>query len=302
MFNARIYSGDGEVHYDGSYLGSGKRIGTIRFNEDGLDMDKLSIKSPHVNRMNRAVFEMKPVNIDVLNDMPKREGYCGLHQKYPRVQDMNEYIGRKPLAEYEKRLQKRQPWLGKEGFSSSNGFESTANQVYKTTIKSTIMDIINILNSIECFDIERSKWIDMKHNLDRKNWNINILPPSDSDVAYSLNKGEELNFKSRDYSNYMPVKILTYVICHELAHVACNRERGHTETFTRTMYLLECAAFMANRLRPSTFPVNDVHISDMDVVSRKVVVNELLIGFNILKSTGKNTEYIDSIIEYLHTL
>lgn len=109
-----------------------------------------------------------------------------------------------------------------------------------------------------------------------------------------------MNFKTRDSNTYLPMKIMTYVLCHELAHVACTNEEQHTETFQKIMWIIECAAFMAGLLRPSQIPREAISFSSQDIVKRDIVKDELIIGFMYLQKTNKNRDYIDAVLEYLN--
>ena len=309
MFNSRIYTGDGEIHFSGAHLG-GKpaKFGTIRFNEDNLDSEREGIRGlKNMDRMNRAVFQMKPILMENILEKPRtekiQEGYCGLHQKFARTRNMTDLMGRAPLQKFidaDKREQIRRnfendpiserrleisPYIdnqktetfrnsyNKENFTKP--FTDSADSVYMIAIKNDIRSILEMLLTAQCFKPFSDKWNALEKNLNRHNWNINWLNENDSEIAYSLNKGEELNFKTRDKNSYLPMKIMVYVICHEMAHVACVNETGHTETFYHTMWLIECAAFMTGLLRPQDFPLREVKFSNEGIVSREIMLKEL---------------------------
>lgn len=366
MFNQRVYSGDGEIHFSGSHLGmtpetvlnksshkrnpyTSSRIGKISFSEANLDSECRDIHGPrNVDRMNRSVFQMKPMNMDNILEIPRRETlnksskekFQGLHQGFGREDDMTAMLAYPQLQQFinaDKRQSIRKDFeesTGKvlptieemslsnplrnhrkdtstvsqresqreshEGFTQQ--FASDADRIYMNSVKSSIKSILNMIEEVECFRPFDSEWKSLRRQLEKYNWNINLLDSSDKDIAYSLSKGKELNFKTKDAKTYLPMKIMIYVICHELAHVACVSEQGHTEKFSKTMWLIECAAFMCGLLRPSSFPVETLHFSNQSVVSKKIVRDELLIGFNMLLETGYNTDYIESVIDYLKTV
>lgn len=186
--------------------------------------------------------------------------------------------------------------------SFTQDFANTADEIYLLSIRSDIESILRILENVECFNIYSSYWKDLRKNLERNRWNINILPVNDNDIAYSLNKGQELNFKTKDSECFLPMKIMIYVLCHELSHVACTNEKDHTETFSKIMWLIECAAFMAGLLKPCQIPINNIMFSEQSVVSRSIVRDELIIGFMYLRKSNKNIDYIEAAISYLKHL
>ena len=358
MFNQRVYSEDGEIHFSGSHLGmspetvlnksshkrnpyTSSRIGKISFSEANLDSEFCDIHGPrNVDRMNRSVFQMKPMSMDNILETPRsevlekshKEEFRGLHQGFGREDDMTALIAYPQLQQFinaDKRQVIRKDFekstgqvlptieemslsnplrnhrrdsstIAHEGFTQK--FASDADKIYMNSVKSSIKSILNMIEEVECFRPFDSEWKNLRRQLEKYNWNINLLDSSDKDIAYSLSKGKELNFKTKDTKTYLPMKIMIYVICHELAHVACVSEQGHTEKFSKTMWLIECAAFMTGLLRPSSFPVETLHFSNQAVVSRKIVRDELLVGFNMLLETGYNTDYIESVIDYLKTV
>lgn len=358
MFNQRVYSEDGEIHFSGSHLGmtpetvlnksshkrnpyASSRIGKISFSEANLDSECRDIHGPrNVDRMNRSVFQMKPMSMDNILEIPRRETleksrkeeFQGLHQGFGREDDMTALLAYPQLQQFisaDKRQEIRKEFeesTGKvlptieemtlskpprnhrkdtqtasyEGFTQK--FASDADRIYMNSVKSSIKSILNMIEEVECFRPFDNEWKNLRKQLEKYNWNINLLDSSDKDIAYSLSKGKELNFKTKDTKTYLPMKIMIYVICHELAHVACVSEQGHTEKFSKTMWLIECAAFMTGLLRPSSFPVETLRFSNQAVVSRKIVRDELLVGFNMLLETGYNTDYIESVIDYLKTV
>ena len=366
MFNQRVYSEDGEIHFSGSHLGmspetvlnksshkrnpyTSSRIGKISFSEANLDSEFCDIHGPrNVDRMNRSVFQMKPMSMDNILETPRseilgksskdshKEEFRGLHQGFGREDDMTALLAypqlqqfinadkrqeiRKdfekstgqilptieemsisnPLRNHRRDFQRDPSTVVHEGFTQK--FASDADKIYMNSVKSSIKSILDMIEEVECFRPFDREWKNLRRQLEKYNWNINLLDSSDKDIAYSLSKGKELNFKTKDTKTYLPMKIMIYVICHELAHVACVSEQGHTEKFSKTMWLIECAAFMTGLLRPSSFPVETLHFSNQAVVSRKIVRDELLIGFNMLLETGYNTDYIESVIDYLKTV
>ena len=185
----------------------------------------------------------------------------------------------------------------KEAYTAN--FANTADDIYLLNIRSNIESILRVLENVECFQDYKSYWKDLRNGLIANRWNINILPINDKDIAYSLNKGQELNFKTKDSNEYLPMKIMIYVLCHELAHVACVNEKDHTETFSFIMWLIECAAFMAGLLKPNSIPTHRIKFSNQSIVDRATVKDELTIGFMYLRKSNKNIDYIDAVLKYL---
>lgn len=64
-------------------------------------------------------------------------------------------------------------------------------------------------------------------------------PPNGEYTSYTINKGEEIAvcLRSSLNGNFHDINIITYVIIHELAHVACP-EINHTELFKKIFIFL----------------------------------------------------------------
>lgn len=90
----------------------------------------------------------------------------------------------------------------------------------------------------------REKYPEFKpyiEQLKKKLENIKIIenPPNGEYTSYTINKGEEIAvcLRSSLTENFHDLNIITYVIIHELAHVACP-EINHTELFKKIFVFL----------------------------------------------------------------
>ena len=138
-------------------------------------------------------------------------------------------------------------------------------------------------------------WKLLEKNLKGGKMTFNRLKDSDADIAYVINKGDEINFRLRDKDRYMPINIYQYVLYHEMAHMSTT-ELQHTETFYKLMSIIVLAAFEMGlidirRQTTGLFETNGQPISDKGSIK-----NEIINGANLLKKEIINGAYYDSLI------
>ena len=117
--------------------------------------------------------------------------------------------------------------------------------------------------------------------------NFKQLSDSHEDVAYSIDKGAELSFRFRDKDKYLPLSVESYILAHEMAHVA-NEEIGHGEKFQELMHLIEVAAYMLQFIDVSKYPNHTVHSNGQEILSRSSIKQELYEGIdNLIAHSSK---------------
>ena len=80
-----------------------------------------------------------------------------------------------------------------------------------------------------------------------------------------------------DKDKYMPLSVESYILAHEMAHVA-NEEVGHGEKFQELMHLIEVAAYMLQFIDLSKYSDQTVHSNGQEILSRKSIKYELFDG------------------------
>jgi hypothetical protein len=118
---------------------------------------------------------------------------------------------------------------------------------------------------------------------------FNQLEDDHEDVAYSLDKGKELSFRFRDKDKYMPLSVESYVLAHEMAHVA-NEEVGHGEKFQELMHLIEVAAYMLQFIDLAKYSDSTVHSNGQEILSRRSIKHELFDGIDNLIAHSEDPE------------
>jgi len=115
-----------------------------------------------------------------------------------------------------------------------------------TYMLSVIHDRIDILRNYLNQNIDRfpefSSYIKQLYNRS-KNVVLQESPPESNYTSYTVNKGDEiaLCLRSKQTGKFHDINLVTYVVLHELAHVACP-EIDHTDLFKKIfIFFLEIA-------------------------------------------------------------
>ena len=112
-------------------------------------------------------------------------------------------------------------------------------QILKTRAKAVTEYLLNNAK----FAPWKEHWKFLSDNLFKKNkLNFKLLKESDSDIAYVMNKGSEVNFRIKDKDRFVPINIYQYVLYHEMAHMS-TKELQHTPEFHRMLNLISLAGY-----------------------------------------------------------
>ena len=85
-------------------------------------------------------------------------------------------------------------------------------------------------------------WEFLESNLKKSKLLFERLDESDADIAYVINKGEEIKFRIRDEKRFIPLNIYQYVLYHEMAHLSTH-ELQHTPKFHELLNIISLAGF-----------------------------------------------------------
>ena len=175
----------------------------------------------------------------------------------------------------------------KEGFHCQ--CQPYLDDMYRHILEARASAIIMYLTKDPSFAPWSAEWEFLKRNISKCNMDFNQLADDHEDVAYSLDKGKELSFRFRDKDKYMPLSIESYVLAHEMAHVA-NKEVGHGEKFQELMHLIEVAAYMLQFIDLSKYPDSTVHSNGQEILSRRSIKHELCDGIDNLINHSRDPE------------
>ena len=133
------------------------------------------------------------------------------------------------------------------------------------------------------------EWEFLQRNINKCNMDFKQLSDDHEDVAYSLDKGKELSFRFRDKDRYLPLSVESYILAHEMAHVA-NEEIGHGDKFQELMHLIEVAAYMLQFIDLSKYSDSTVRSNGQEILSRSSIKYELRDGIENLIRHSESEE------------
>ena len=144
------------------------------------------------------------------------------------------------------------------------------------------------------------KWYDnwklLEKNLKRNRYLFNRLDQSDADIAYVINKGDEVNFRIRDEIRYVPINIYQYVLYHEMAHMSTN-ELQHTPKFHELLNILSFAAFELGLIDVRKTTKEYWNTNGQPILCRAALQDEIIAGAEWLMNVNPgHEEYFQNII------
>ncbi len=198
-----------------------------------------------------------------------------------------------------------------ETFTGATNY-TTATSNYLSSLASQAMMLLYFVKNNEDFKPWCQYWNSLQYNLLKASNNGNsegvklnnaiifqMLEQSDSDVAYVQNKGEQMKFRIRDTYKFVPLHIYTYVLTHEMAHLANGKEWGHGQTFQMLMHLLEVAGFLTNIIKLEAYPIDPYYSGGTPILTKQSIKEELYDGINYLIKYGGNKKYYNDLLNII---
>ena len=185
--------------------------------------------------------------------------------------------------------------------SSVETFVGSSN--YSTSIDNYLSILLSQAVSILCF-VKRNKdfepwckyWEFLDNNLHKQGGQILFeqLNSSDADVAFVQNKGEKMKFRIRDNIKFVPISIYTYVLIHEMAHLANGEEWGHGPNFQMLMHLMELAGYEIGIVKVEKYPTEPYYSGSTPILTKDSIKSELFDAIDvIIKNNGNKKFYTD---------
>ena len=198
----------------------------------------------------------------------------------------------------------------KEGFIFSNNStnESTSNNelngndivddadyMYMSALKVRANAVCQYLKSNKAYSSWSHNWNLLERNL-KGGKLFERLSETDADIAYVVNKGDEVKFRIRDKSRYVPINTYQYVLYHEMAHMS-TEELQHTEFFMKLLNIISLAGFECGFIDFRKLPDSYYMTNGSPILSRDSMKEEVMGGAYWLKEVNpKSARYYDGII------
>lgn len=183
--------------------------------------------------------------------------------------------------------------IGKEGFE--NPIEKEADYMYLQALKIRASAVCKFLNDHKSYSKWASNWRLLEKNLKRNGLLFERLDDTDADIAYVINKGDQVKFRIRDEKRYVPLNIYQYVLYHEMAHMSTT-ELQHTPKFHELLNIISLAGFELGFIDLSRTTKEFYMTNGQPILCRASMKEEIMDGCDWLKKANPNSDlYYNSI-------
>ena len=187
----------------------------------------------------------------------------------------------------------KEPKLQKETFD--NPIEKEADYVYLEALKTRAIAVCRFLNNHESYKPWANNWKLLERNLRRNKLLFERLDDTDADIAYVINKGDEVKFRIRDERRYIPLNIYQYVLYHEMAHMSTT-ELQHTPKFHELLNLISLAGFELGFIDLSRTTKDFYMTNNQPILCRASLKEEITSGCELMKEIHPESKlYYDSV-------
>ena len=196
--------------------------------------------------------------------------------------------------------------IDKHDSSDDEDDVSLMKHTFMEALKIRAKAVTNFVNDHPAFKPWKSNWKLLKENLfDKNKLTFELLEQSDEDIAFVINKGEQVCFRLQDKKRIMPINIYQYVLYHEMAHMSTN-ELQHTPKFHELLNLLSLAAFELGFFDIRRFTKSLFTTNDLPIASKEHMQGEVIRGCEHMLEKHQNdmkvVNYYKGIIDYLMTI
>ena len=176
-----------------------------------------------------------------------------------------------------------------------NPIERETDYMYLEALKIRALAVCSFLNDHVSYKVWKPNWRLLEKNLKRNKFLFERLDASDADIAYVINKGDEVKFRIRDNKHYVPLNIYQYVLYHEMAHMSTT-ELQHTPKFHELLNLISLAGFELGFIDLSRTTSEFYLTNGQPISCRMSMVDEISKGCDLLKKANPHSKlYYDSI-------
>jgi len=177
----------------------------------------------------------------------------------------------------------------------NNGIIDDADYMYMSALKVRANAVCQYLKSNKAYSSWSHNWNLLERNL-KGGKLFERLSETDADIAYVVNKGDEVKFRIRDKSRYVPINTYQYVLYHEMAHMS-TEELQHTEFFMKLLNIISLAGFECGFIDFRKLPDSYYMTNGAPILCRNSMKEEVIGGAYWLKEVNpKSARYYDGII------
>ncbi len=185
-------------------------------------------------------------------------------------------------------------------FDNTFEFEEISSQ-YLNALKTRAMAVCFYLRNNNNYKHWAENWKFLQQNLDKSKLLFEKLKQSDLDIAYVVNKGDEINFRIRDTKRYVPLNVYQYVLYHEMAHMSTH-ELQHTPKFKQLLSIISLAAFELGFIDLPRIPCAYYTTNGQPILCRGSLIEEISEGCMLVGRYAKNKKYYDDLCVHVNNL
>lgn len=178
-------------------------------------------------------------------------------------------------------------------------YMDTAHDVYMEALRARAIAVTRYMQSNKHYSNWSENWKLLEKNLMKTKLLFQSLDTSDADIAYVINKGEEIRFRIHDEKRFVPINVYQYVLYHEMAHLSTT-ELQHTPKFHELLNIIslaghECGFIDLKRISHTMYTTNG-----QAILCRGSLKEEIVEGCGWLSSANPgNKDYYDAVIELI---
>lgn len=191
----------------------------------------------------------------------------------------------------------------KEGYKRENKDDTYIDQVYIQALEARAKALCDYVKANKVYKPWMKAWMKMNKSLSQAGFTFSRLKDTDSDIAYTINKGQITRFRIRgkDYS-YIPINISQYVLYHEMAHAA-NEKYGHGDEFCEKLAILCLAAYELGFINLKNIKKELYLTNEQPVLCQADMKGEITRGASlVMEANPEMTSHYKEFIEYIQRL
>ena len=172
------------------------------------------------------------------------------------------------------------------------------SEQYLNALKTRAIAVCYYLQTNPAYQYYAQNWSFLKSNLDKSKLLFNMLSTSDADIAYVINKGENINFRILDNSRYVPINIYQYVLYHEMAHMS-TQELQHTDKFKELLAVISLAGYELGFIDLNKMPHSFYNTNGQPILSKQTMKEEIMDGCMWLIKHSNQKNYYQMLCEHV---
>ena len=175
----------------------------------------------------------------------------------------------------------------------------TISKQYLNALKTRAMAVAFYLSNNPEYKHWAKNWNMLKKNLDKSGLLFDMLDRTDSDIAYVINKGEEIKFRILDTNRFVPINVYQYVLYHEMAHMS-TEELQHTAKFKELLSLISLAGFELGFIDLNRIPTEFWNTNGQPILNKESLKDEIIDGCGWMMKYSRNPAYYEKLCEYVY--